>query len=680
MPEAATSLRIFISYSHDTPAYKKLIAKFSNRLRQNAIDAVIDQAVEVINVPASWPNWMMQQIESATYVLVACSEIYKKRFEGREIKGKGKGAKYEGSIINQGIYEAEGESHKFIPIILSDKPAVPGDQDLLVPSLLRQTTIYDLRHDGQFEGLLRRLFQKPEYIPEPLGNSPVFDFPTSDLKSTTPVQTLVPPTTAEFEKDLDTYGVFADEAHFQLKIDASGRGLLTCRVTNLQTIHSDLKAIEFSFGTIAGICGQPRVGKLGVSSRITWHPVESPLKKGATFEEIVRYHRTVDGEFRFADPLSVGDPPRSFDFEIEFYNAFATTADEFNLYYSKSDQTDADGFPLNEPSEYFLRPVWWPVKKLIMDVTVANTLPEAPHFSTFQVKNRQILTPPEDGKLLSARSPKWTSKPEWSRDVQAETKDNSTHFSETIEYPKVGRGYQLRWKLPVPMRPLTFREDRPEQAIARLLELRNTIRELKPGTEPGMEIQLCWDSFARFSRRIAHLYQAKEKQEYFDVSLLVFEQASLRLRIVLGWTANGMFPGPDSEFGIPPGVGTAGEAFKSGRVTWFIRQESGKGNLGIYIPSETGKLHSAILAVPVVHPDFHRAQTTEGMSRDELARHHLIGIVSIGSRSATSGLYFLGKRVLEAAERGDGKAVAEADELAKECQEAGELILARLQV
>jgi hypothetical protein len=105
---------IFISYSHDTDAHKGRVLALAQRLRGDGLEVQIDQFFK--GTPdQGWPRWMLDELDDARFVLVVCSETYNRRFRGHEDRRRGKGADWEGSIILQDTYDAQGGSGKFIP-------------------------------------------------------------------------------------------------------------------------------------------------------------------------------------------------------------------------------------------------------------------------------------------------------------------------------------------------------------------------------------------------------------------------------------------------------------------------------------------------------------------------------------------------------------------------------------
>jgi tetratricopeptide (TPR) repeat protein len=109
---------VFISYSHDSPEHEANVLALAKRLREDGIDAVLDQYE---SFPAEgWDLWGQRQILAARFVLVVCTETYRRRFDGEEEPGKGLGATSEARFIRQLLYKAGGINEKFFPILLSD--------------------------------------------------------------------------------------------------------------------------------------------------------------------------------------------------------------------------------------------------------------------------------------------------------------------------------------------------------------------------------------------------------------------------------------------------------------------------------------------------------------------------------------------------------------------------------
>jgi hypothetical protein len=117
---APSAPRVFISYSHDSSEHKERVLRFAQRLRKDGIDAQIDQYVKG-RPPGGWPRWMLDKLDWAEFVLLACTETYYRRFRGHEEPGKGKGVDWEGQLITFEIYQAKSRTTKFVPVIFASQ-------------------------------------------------------------------------------------------------------------------------------------------------------------------------------------------------------------------------------------------------------------------------------------------------------------------------------------------------------------------------------------------------------------------------------------------------------------------------------------------------------------------------------------------------------------------------------
>ena len=166
--------KVFLQYTWDSDAHQQQTVSLANTLRNPyGFEAMMDVFVPGMP-PEGLPHWMLSQIEAADYVLVVCTESNKRRWEGHEPPGKGKGAKWEGGLITRILYLAELQNRKFIPVAFQK-----ADLDF-IPVVLSGAVYYDLSKSESFEGLIRHLSEQPAYVPAPLGATPVL--PPRDVK------------------------------------------------------------------------------------------------------------------------------------------------------------------------------------------------------------------------------------------------------------------------------------------------------------------------------------------------------------------------------------------------------------------------------------------------------------------------------------------------------------------
>jgi hypothetical protein len=129
--------KVFISYSHDSKEISDITLKLSNKLRNNGIDADIDQYEEC--PIEGWPLWMENQITNSDFVLIICTKGYFSKLKNITDQN-GKGVFWEVSVIYQLLYDNK-INIKFIPIICDNK-----DEEY-IPLPLKKYTFYNINTD-----------------------------------------------------------------------------------------------------------------------------------------------------------------------------------------------------------------------------------------------------------------------------------------------------------------------------------------------------------------------------------------------------------------------------------------------------------------------------------------------------------------------------------------------------
>ncbi len=175
------SPKIFISYSHDSPAHRERVRSLADRLRSEGVDCTIDQYVEA--PPEPWPQWMQSQIEDADFVLVVFTATYLRRATGKERPGAGHGVRFESVLIVQDLYDAAMWNEKFIPVLFEDG----SPEEIIKP--LRGYTCYRVATEDGYEALYRRLTGQPRIRPPDLGDprelppdGPVPSYPDDNVR------------------------------------------------------------------------------------------------------------------------------------------------------------------------------------------------------------------------------------------------------------------------------------------------------------------------------------------------------------------------------------------------------------------------------------------------------------------------------------------------------------------
>ncbi|MCB9285077.1 MAG: toll/interleukin-1 receptor domain-containing protein [Lewinellaceae bacterium] len=153
--------RVFISYSHDSLSHKKWVLEFATRLRNNGIDAIIDQWE--LKAGDDIPHFMETNLEQADYVLMVCTPNYVQKANA----GTG-GVGYEKMIITSGLLSSI-DQNKVIPIVREK-----GNP--LVPTFLKSKLYLDFsipnNYEFNFDELIRTVHQAPVFKKPEVGNNP----------------------------------------------------------------------------------------------------------------------------------------------------------------------------------------------------------------------------------------------------------------------------------------------------------------------------------------------------------------------------------------------------------------------------------------------------------------------------------------------------------------------------
>jgi hypothetical protein len=164
---------VFISYSWDSEVHIASVLALSNRLRVDGIDCVLDQYE--VSPPEGWPRWMDRKIASAGLVMVVCTKTYFARVMGYEESSKGLGVKWEGNVIYQHLYNAGGNSQKFIPVLMKD------DDKGFIPTPLQGASYFTIDTEAGYKRLYNRLLGRSTAEKPPLGQRK--PLPKRDVKT-----------------------------------------------------------------------------------------------------------------------------------------------------------------------------------------------------------------------------------------------------------------------------------------------------------------------------------------------------------------------------------------------------------------------------------------------------------------------------------------------------------------
>ena len=129
----------------------------ANQLRNDGLDARLDQYEP--NPPEGWPRWTQRQLEDCDFVLLVCTDTYRRRFEGDLDGLKGRGVAWEGMVTASILYGDGARNYKMVAVLFEDG----AEAD--IPRAMRSFSYYRLPKG--YEDLYRYLTDQPRHPPPP---------------------------------------------------------------------------------------------------------------------------------------------------------------------------------------------------------------------------------------------------------------------------------------------------------------------------------------------------------------------------------------------------------------------------------------------------------------------------------------------------------------------------------
>ena len=154
--------RVFISYSHDSEIHKSWVLDLATYLRENGIDALLDQWD--LELGDDLPSFMESGIRDTDRVLIICTDMYVQKAND----GAG-GVGYEKTIASAEMLLSGNDDRKFVPIIRNVER--PDKLPTFLGAKLYMDLSEGLDTPENREHLLRRLHEIAPNKP-PVGVSP----------------------------------------------------------------------------------------------------------------------------------------------------------------------------------------------------------------------------------------------------------------------------------------------------------------------------------------------------------------------------------------------------------------------------------------------------------------------------------------------------------------------------
>ncbi|MCU0866303.1 MAG: SUMF1/EgtB/PvdO family nonheme iron enzyme [Planctomycetes bacterium] len=148
--------RVFISYSRDTEAHTQAVYEFACGLRKQGLDARTDHFEAFVG---DWTSWMVRQVNESDWVLLVCTERYRRLFD--EETTEARGVPFEAGLLRALAYRDNGGNRKCMLV------ALDAERVEFAPLLLQGAMAFAL--PSQHDALRRALWGVPDGVMPPIG-------------------------------------------------------------------------------------------------------------------------------------------------------------------------------------------------------------------------------------------------------------------------------------------------------------------------------------------------------------------------------------------------------------------------------------------------------------------------------------------------------------------------------
>ncbi|WP_161780813.1 tetratricopeptide repeat protein [Amycolatopsis orientalis] len=166
---APRSIRVFVSYAHETPHHKDQVHKLCRFLHQSGLAVELDEWAT--DRRRDWYAWMTDQVMKSDFVLVIASEAYRRAGDGCAEPGFHRGVQTEAALLRDLLH---ADRNFWLPKML---PVILPEQTVDHVPLFLQPFCADFYQVTEFsevgcEELLRALTGRPSQAPPPVGGLP----------------------------------------------------------------------------------------------------------------------------------------------------------------------------------------------------------------------------------------------------------------------------------------------------------------------------------------------------------------------------------------------------------------------------------------------------------------------------------------------------------------------------
>jgi hypothetical protein len=190
-----------------------------------------------------------------------------------------------------------------------------------------------------------------------------------------------------------------------------------------------------------------------------------------------------------------------------------------------------------------------------------------------------------------------------------------------VQYPRPGYSYDIRWKLP---------DDTPRELTGDARPWRRFLLEISKGGASSRFATTARPWLEEIKNQFADRYTTFDPEEQIDISIMVLneEQGVLEMCASLAPAENAVWNWKE----LRPGYGLAGRALKINDVVMYFRKKVRAADWPFYI-SPADRLSKGLLRLN------HEVLISVPLHLGGKARHHMVGVLNLGTNSSASRLY-----------------------------------------
>jgi hypothetical protein len=157
MIASPSNMTVFVSYSHDSDAHGWRVKCLAEQMKARGLRVITD--LDSPDPTLGFIRWMEEQLEAAGRILMVFTETYRRRYDGREKPGVGRGVAWEAHLIRTLLYEIVPDNARIRVVTVA-----AGDEKH-IPLVLRPYRRYRVYEEAEVDELCRWVLSCDQSVP-----------------------------------------------------------------------------------------------------------------------------------------------------------------------------------------------------------------------------------------------------------------------------------------------------------------------------------------------------------------------------------------------------------------------------------------------------------------------------------------------------------------------------------